>query len=194
MKILFLGYGQEKTNLIDKLMHENCEVWHTEDKIKSISTFDLVISYGYRHIITGDILNNAEATIINLHISYLPWNRGTHPNFWSFYDGTPSGVSIHLLDEGIDTGPIICQKIVKFDSAMLTFEETYVALISELENLFLQNLKSILSNNFIATPQMKDCGSYHSQKDLPKEFLGWHTVIRGEIKRLRQLQLIFNKV
>ena len=63
------------------------------------------------------VLNNIIIPIVNLHISYLPWNRGAHPNFWSFFDATPTGVSIHLIDKGIDTGPIIVQKKVKLDPA-----------------------------------------------------------------------------
>ena len=32
--------------------------------------------------------------IINLHISFLPFNRGYYPNLWSHQEGTPSGVTI----------------------------------------------------------------------------------------------------
>ena len=48
-------------------------------------------------------------------MSYLPFNRGAHPNFWSFVDNTPSGVSIVEIDKGIDTGPVIYKKKIKFD-------------------------------------------------------------------------------
>ena len=71
---------------------------------------DLIVSFGYRHILRSDFINKCGCPIANLHISYLPFNRGAHPNFWSFYDDTPSGVSIYLIDEGIDTGPILFQK------------------------------------------------------------------------------------
>ena len=40
--------------------------------------------------------------IVNLHISYLPFNRGSHPNYWSFVENTPKGVSIHEIDEQIE--------------------------------------------------------------------------------------------
>ena len=38
-----------------------------------------------------------------MHISYLPFNRGAHPNYWSFKDNSPKGVTIHFIDNGIDT-------------------------------------------------------------------------------------------
>ena len=53
--------------------------------------------------------------IINLHISYLPYNKGAHPNFWSFADNTPSGVTIHEVNENLDSGNIIFQKKIEFD-------------------------------------------------------------------------------
>ena len=72
-----------------------------------------------------------------MRISFLPWNKGAHPNFWSFYENTPKGVSIHLIDKGIDTGPIIYQKIVKFSKNEETFEQTYSVLKNEIEDLLL---------------------------------------------------------
>ncbi len=43
-------------------------------------------------------------------MGYLPFNRGAHPNFWSFMEKTPSGVTMHEINSGIDKGKIIVQK------------------------------------------------------------------------------------
>jgi len=182
-KILFLGYSREQTSLVDDLVSKKCEVWHTDEKIQSTIGYDLVISYGYRHILKKEIIESSTAPIVNLHISYLPWNRGAHPNFWSFYECTPSGVSIHLIDEGVDTGAIIYQRYVNFDKEEDTFSKTYKKLIVEIEKLFRDNIDELISKKFIATPQRRK-GSYHSVANLPKEFIGWDTVIKDEIVRL----------
>lgn len=183
LKVLFLGYTKEQTALIGELVRAGCEVWHTGDRIYSTIGYDLVISYGFRHIIKKDVIESSMAPIINLHISYLPWNRGAHPNFWSFYDCTPSGVTIHLVDEGIDTGPVLYQRYVNFHRDESTFSKTYVRLIEEIESLFKENLDEIISMKFVALPQ-RVLGSYHSVADLPKEFAGWDSVINDEIARL----------
>jgi methionyl-tRNA formyltransferase len=182
-KILFLGYSREQTSLVDDLVNKKCEVWHTDEKIQSTVGYDLVISYGYRHILKKEIIESSKAPIVNLHISYLPWNRGAHPNFWSFYECTPSGVSIHLIDEGVDTGAIIYQRYVNFDKEEDTFSKTYKKLIVEIEKLFRDNIDELISKKFIATPQRRK-GSYHSVANLPKEFIGWDTVIKDEVVRL----------
>ena len=182
-KILFLGYAPEQTTLVEELVRAQCEVWHTAEKIQTTVGYDLVISFGYRHIISKEVIESSSAPIINLHISYLPWNRGAHPNFWSFYDCTPSGVTIHLIDEGMDTGAIIYQRYVNFNQEENTYRKTYNRLISEIEKLFTDNLNEIISKKFIATPQRRQ-GTYHSVANLPKEFGGWDSEISKEVVRL----------
>ena len=67
-----------------------------------------------------------------MHISYLPYNRGFYLNFWSFIDNTKKGVTIHYIDEGIDTGDIIFQKEV------FSNEKTYNKLKQEIEDFFIE--------------------------------------------------------
>ena len=185
-RVLFLGFKREQTTLIDALINANCEVWHTQENIESTKGFDFVISYGYRHILKKSVIESSNAPIINLHISYLPWNRGAHPNFWSFFDCTPSGVSIHAVDEGVDTGPIIYQRYVNFNQERLTFSQTYNQLQLEIESLFKENLNNIKNGNYKATPQRRK-GSYHSSSDLPPQFAGWDANIQEETRRLDSL-------
>ena len=98
-KILFIGYNNKQTELISKIqLHKkNWSLEQTDKKIdlEVAKKFDSIISFGYRHKITQDIIDNLKYPIINLHISFLPFNKGAHPNFWSFAENTPSGISIH---------------------------------------------------------------------------------------------------
>ena len=182
-RVLFLGYTREQTTLVDELVNSNCEVWHTQEKIQSTEGFDFVISFGYQHILMKSIIESSKAPIINLHISYLPWNRGAHPNFWSFFDCTPSGVSIHLIDEGVDTGPILYQRYVNFVKEQTTFSLTYKQLILEIESLFRENLPSIIAGNYKPMAQRRQ-GSYHKVADLPSEFSCWDSNIQYEVRRI----------
>lgn len=50
---------------------------------------------------------------LNVHPSLLPDGRGPEPVFWAFRRGLPaSGVTIHRMDDGLDTGPILAQEVV----------------------------------------------------------------------------------
>ena len=97
---------------------------------------DLIISYNYKHIISEDIIKLFPHKIINLHIGYLPFNRGADPNAWSFIDETQPGVTIHEIDKGIDTGDILIRKKVHIDTYFHTFRSSYDKLNSILQELF----------------------------------------------------------
>jgi methionyl-tRNA formyltransferase len=182
MKILFLGAPDSHVFLWLKQQGE--DVHSTLDKITVDyvleNKFNFLISYGYRYVLKKEILDLFPNRAINLHISYLPYNRGSDPNFWSFIDGTPKGVTIHYLDEGVDTGDIIVQKEVVFDSLETeTLASSYQKLHTEIQNLFFQNWESIKSQRCSRRPQVGN-GTVHKEKD--KEALlhliekdGWNT-------------------
>ncbi len=124
-----------------------------------------IVCYNYNYIIPGEILELVRGRIINLHISYLPWNRGADPNFWSFMEDTPKGVTIHQLSAGLDQGDILLQKGFCFDEHTETFRTTYNALNDGIQRLFLDNWDSIKGQSIIAKKQ-KGMGSHHKRKDL----------------------------
>lgn len=94
---------------------------------------DRVVSFGYHHIIKGYRLHEYKGRMVNIHISMLPYNRGASPNFWSWFDDTPKGVSIHMIDGGIDTGHLqVCKEMNDHDFSYgrnATLSTTYYDLI-----------------------------------------------------------------
>ena len=106
-RIIFLGYRSKKTNLIKFLRSKKnivSEFGNNRINKKDITSSDLIISFGYKRIIENELLKLAKIPILNLHASYLPYNRGSHPNFWSFVDNTPKGVTIHEIDKNRHAG------------------------------------------------------------------------------------------
>ena len=99
MNILYLGH--ENSSILDflrqyrfsngdKETYYNISVYSQKITSSSfIAKFDYIISYGYRHIVSKKIIDSSRNGIINLHASYLPWNKGAHPNFCSFIDKIP---------------------------------------------------------------------------------------------------------
>lgn len=184
-RLLFLGYGENETRLISEFRKTGCAVTHTAEPVVSFAGYDLAVSFGYRHILKKELLERTTIAIINLHIAYLPYNRGSHPNFWAFYDGTPSGVTIHLIDGGIDTGPILYQKKVEFNAWESSFAATYTRLIQEIEQLCIAHITEIVTQTFVRHPQTGE-GTFHRKRDLPKEMTDWNVDIASTIQTLRQ--------
>jgi methionyl-tRNA formyltransferase len=185
MKILFLGYDETRTKLISFLRREGHSVTHYDEKLSvaRARSYDLIISYGYRFILKNELLATLPREAINLHISLLPYNRGAHPNFWAFYDHTPHGVTIHHIDQGLDTGDVLFQKRLFFTSLDYTFRQTYNILTSEIENLFIQHWDAIREYQYIPHKQT-GLGQCHKVSDLPQFSLGWDAPIREVIEEL----------
>jgi len=61
-------------------------------------------------ILRGEVLRAPRIGVLNRHLSALPAYRGAWPVFWQFRNGERQlGVTMHLVDEGIDTGPVVAQ-------------------------------------------------------------------------------------
>ncbi|GAA3088848.1 methionyl-tRNA formyltransferase [Streptosporangium carneum] len=81
------------------------------DRIERLGA-ELGISLFFAHIFTPALIDAFPRGIVNMHPSLLPYNRGRQPAVWSIIDGTPAGVTLHMVDEGIDTGPVLAQQEV----------------------------------------------------------------------------------
>ena len=124
----------------------------------------LIVSYNYKYIIPEDVIEYANCKIINMHISMLPWNRGSSPNLWSFIENTPKGVTIHELTKGLDKGAIIYQKEVSFDIQKDTLETSYNKLNAEITKLFKEHFDKLLLGDY-DTYEQEGSGTYHTMKD-----------------------------
>lgn len=100
--------------------------------------FDLALSYTYRYIISDDVLGALSYNVVNIHNSFLPFNRGADPNIWSIIDNTPRGVTLHYIDSKLDHGDIIAQELVSKPTGgrSSTLESTYVELDQAAKELF----------------------------------------------------------
>ena len=188
MSILFLGSEKEpQLVLLDFLSNEGNTITKHEEKLNIENivkcNYDFLISFGYRYMVRKEILDYFKGKAINLHISYLPWNKGADPNLWSILEDTPKGVTIHQMDYGLDTGHILCQKEIFFDEYD-TLNSSYEKLQNELVELFKSNWYRIKSNK-VKPIKQKGKGTYHKScdKNYYQELLthGWETKVKDLI-------------
>jgi phosphoribosylglycinamide formyltransferase-1 len=72
-----------------------------------------VVCAGFMRILNGDFLQRFPGRVINTHPSLLPQFPGAHAVADALAAGvTSTGVSVHFVDEGIDTGPVLAQEVV----------------------------------------------------------------------------------
>lgn len=74
----------------------------------------LVVLAGYMEILSPRFVNQFQASVINIHPSLLPAFPGLNSIERAYSEGVAeSGVTIHIVDEGVDTGPVIVQHAVR---------------------------------------------------------------------------------
>jgi len=163
---------------------------NTEPNAAELEWADFVVSFGYRKIIPPLVVAAFRERMINIHTSLLPWNKGAYCNFWSWYERTPKGVTIHYIDDGIDTGPILARHEVTFhDPTEHTLKTSYDVLHEEAILLFARTWKSIRDGVLVSLPHPGG-GSFHKKIDLkpiwPLLSNGWDTPV-SEVIRLGDL-------
>lgn len=99
-----------------------------EAMITALKTAEVewVFLAGYMRIIGKTLLHAYEGRIVNIHPSLLPAFPGINAIEQALNAGAKkSGVTLHFVDEGIDTGPIIVQEEVEIlpDDTLLTLQQ-----------------------------------------------------------------------
>lgn len=164
MNICFLYANPLALQIAEWLESEGHFVVRHEGPLASLSplgaSFDLVVSFTYRYYIPQTIIEEVNGAAVNVHISYLPWNRGADPNMWSWIDDTPKGVSIHFVTDIIDGGDIIAQKTTAMTDSE-TLSSSYHKLMADAFLLFTETFRAYPYWNQM---RKQTCarGSFHS--------------------------------
>jgi methionyl-tRNA formyltransferase len=123
-----------------------------------------LFSLEYENII--DVKKFYSKNLFNFHFSLLPYYRGCHTNFYQIRDGVKnSGVTLHHINKGIDTGDII-DKIKYNININDTAYDNYKKLLRFSYTLFKKNLNKILLNKYNKRKQNIKKGSYFSRKSV----------------------------
>ena len=167
--ILFVTNNGNTEDLYRWLSEREPKVYRIENKLTPEAVEQMapsfIISFNYRHMIPEEVLRRMPGRVINLHTSLLPYNRGSNPNFFSFLYDTPKGVTIHLVDRGLDTGDLLCQREITFDEEKETFASSYDRLLLEIADLFRENWEKIKRGDVVPRRQEGE-GSFHRMREL----------------------------
>lgn len=159
---------------------------------------DILCVACFSRYIPRAILDIPRLGCLNVHPSLLPDNRGPDPLFWTFHDGHhETGVTIHRMDERLDTGPIVAwQKISVPDG--ITYAQLEAECAALAGKLLAQSLWQLYHGTAILTPQDESKSSYlpmPSEKDYVVVAAEWearrvYNFIRGVATRGRPVTLV----
>ena len=125
----------------------------TIDILKRIQP-DIVIVNGSR-IIKREILESIDAPFINTHVGITPKYRGVHGGYWALTENDIDncGVTIHMIDTGIDTGGILYQEAIQVTNKDNFNTYPYLQIAAAIP-LMKQAIKD-LANNSISLQEVK---------------------------------------
>lgn len=103
-----------KTEAVQSKTFQNREGFDTElVRVLNSYNVDLVVLAGFMRVVTKVLINAFPMRIMNIHPSLLPSFPGLHVQKKAIeYGAKFSGCTVHFVDEGVDTGPIIIQAVV----------------------------------------------------------------------------------
>lgn len=170
--------------LIEKNVNSN-------DFFKMISSrnLDLIVSMSFDQIFKKEIINLPKFKSINCHAGKLPFYRGRNVLNWVLInDELEFGITVHFVDEGIDTGDIIMQR-----SFPITDNDDYSTLLAkayeECGILLYESVKKINDKSFDRKPQndIDTYGSYCTQRKPGDEIINWNSSSRDIFNFVRAL-------
>lgn len=126
---------------------------------------DFMLTVYWPRLLKPEIFGLAKGGCVNFHPALLPVNRGWYPHVHSILDGTPAGVTLHLIDEGADTGPVLAQKkvtVLPTDNA----GTLHARLQDEIFELFKQNWPAIKDGRLEAVPQDESEAVYRKKSEV----------------------------
>lgn len=83
---------------------------------------DYAINGGVGAILRSRHLAHPRLGFLNAHPGLLPQYRGLDPVCWTLLHGDPQGATVHMMDEGIDTGPILIRRSMPWTPACSVVE------------------------------------------------------------------------
>ncbi len=156
------------------------------DYFRSLSP-DLVVVAAFGQILPRKILEIPKMGCINVHPSLLPKYRGAAPMNWIIIRGeVKTGVTIMLMDEGLDTGDILSQ-----EETMIVADESFGELHDRLANmgaaLLLKTVKMITSGTVTRTLQDDSLATYAPRLKKEDGLIRWNVDVYQIVNLIRGL-------
>jgi methionyl-tRNA formyltransferase len=134
---------------------------------------DLLLVGGFSIILKRPLLDLPRIGCVNTHSSLLPKHRGSNPFTAAILaDEKESGVTFHVMEEGIDTGPILEQHRIAV-STRETAGTLYARASDTAEANLIALLDRIEADGLQGTPQDASQSSYEEKVDLEETYIDW---------------------
>ena len=187
-------------NGIPKYITNDVNDISTQNWIKQYQP-DIILCIGWSRLLKKQILDIPKLGVIGYHPAELPKNRGRHPIIWAIVLGLKSTASTFIyLDEGIDNGDIISQKIIEIgdddyadelmNKLIICAKKQILKIVDKLQEGTLKPIKQNLINQNTWRKRTKSDGEitwkmsvdsiYNLVRGLSRPYCGAHIALDGK--------------
>lgn len=183
---VLIQYAEE--NGIPVIMNKNINCKEYTDEVQKYAP-DLLVSMSFNQIFKKEIINLAPLKIINCHAGKLPFYRGRNILNWALInDEKEFGITVHYVDERIDTGDIIVQhtyQITDADDYRTLLEKAY----EECPKVLNEAIQLIKQGKAERIPQdtIDPVGMYCGMRRNGDEVLDWNQSSRDVFNFVRAI-------
>jgi methionyl-tRNA formyltransferase len=124
-------------------------------------------------IVPASVLEVPRVGTLNAHYGLLPAYRGMNVTEWSLYHGDPVGVTVHMVDAGIDTGDIVLREEIPVEPGD-TLESLRAKLQSVAARLLFEAVTALLDGTAAREPQRPEDGH---------QYYRMHPALRAQVER-----------
>ena len=168
-----------------------CDNVNSKDALEKIDGYscDILVSMSFNQIFRSEIINLTPNRIINCHAGKLPFYRGRNILNWVLINDEPEfGITVHYVDEGIDTGDIILQRtfpIKESDSYATLLDIAFI----ECANILYDSLGLFVDNkvNPVAQDTIHPLGMYCGRRGEGDEVIDWNDTSRNIYNFIRSI-------
>ena len=202
IKIVAIIFNQERIaaeDVASRLSKEiNCELigQPTDKKSDKYEAFvcrvraleaELAVCCSYDLILGSDILALFNKGVYNLHGALLPKYRGANVLNWVLINGEEkTGMTIHLMESTVDTGPIALQEEVE-----ISFDDTALSLRDKLNKISLTLLdrfwKDVINNKICLKVQNENEATYVKRRKPEDGYFEWNQPTKEIYNKIRAL-------
>lgn len=148
---------------------------------------DLGVSVSYDQILRRAVLDVPRRGVINLHAGKLPRYRGRNVINWAIINGEQEiGLTAHMVDEGIDTGPILKQLTLPIGWTD-GYGDVLARVVAALPGLAADTVREIAAGTATPVPQRAEDGTYFAGRGDGDEWLDWSLSSRHLYNKIRAI-------
>ncbi len=134
---------------------------------------DMVVLVAFGQILPKELIDSPQFGCLNVHPSLLPQYRGAAPINWAIINGdNKTGVTIMLIDEGMDSGDILLQEEADIDIDD-TFDDLHEKLSVMGAGLLIKALEGVTQGTLAGTPQDAGLATFAPRLTPETGYINW---------------------